>query len=41
MIFLFPNDIFNPKQPDEAYRDRVLAFKRVKAYAETNPDAPN
>lgn len=27
MIFLFPNDIFNPQQPDLAYRDRFLAFK--------------
>lgn len=27
MIFLFPNDCFNPKQPDAAYRDRFLAFK--------------
>lgn len=29
MIFLFPNDCFNPKQPDEAYRDRFLAFKEA------------
>ena len=27
MIFLFPNDCFNPRQPDEAYRDRFSAFK--------------
>ena len=29
MIFLFPNDCFNPQQPDEAYRDRFLAFKQA------------
>lgn len=29
MIFLFPNDCFNPRQPDEAYRDRFLAFKQA------------
>ena len=27
MIFLFPNDIFNSKQPDGAYHDRFFAFK--------------
>lgn len=29
MIFLFPNDCFDPKQPDEAYRERFLAFKKA------------
>jgi hypothetical protein len=29
MIFLFPNDIFNPKQPDINYQDRFLAFKNA------------
>ena len=29
MIFLFPNDIFNPKQPDIAYKDRFVAFKEA------------
>ena len=29
MIFLFPNDCFNPKQPDEAYCDRFLTFKQA------------
>ena len=27
--FLFPNDCFNPKQPDAAYGDRYLAFKQA------------
>lgn len=29
MIFLFPNDIFNPKQPDIGYKDRFFAFKNA------------
>lgn len=29
MIFLFPNDCFNPKKPDAAYRDRFLAFQQA------------
>ena len=29
MIVLFPNDIFNPKQPDTAYKDRFIAFKNA------------
>ncbi|MGD1920435.1 MAG: hypothetical protein ACFCAD_17055 [Pleurocapsa sp.] len=29
MIFLFPNDCFNPKQPDVVYGDRYLAFERA------------
>ena len=28
-VFLFPNDCFNPKQPDAAYGDRYSAFKRA------------
>ncbi len=27
VVFLFPNNCFDPKQPDDAYRDRFLAFK--------------
>jgi len=29
MIFLFPNDCFNPRQPDAAYKDRYLAFHQA------------
>ena len=29
VTFLFPNDCFNPKQPDDVYRDRFLAFKQA------------
>ena len=29
MIFLFPNNCFNPKQPDDVYRDRFLAFQQA------------
>jgi hypothetical protein len=30
MIFVFPNDCFNPKQPDQAYGDRFMAFKQAE-----------
>ena len=29
MIFLFPNDCFNPRQPDLAYEERFLSFKQA------------
>ncbi|MEL6930127.1 MAG: ATP-grasp domain-containing protein [Cyanobacteria bacterium J06600_6] len=29
MIFLFPNDCFDPQKPDAVYRDRYLAFKQA------------
>ena len=29
VTFVFPNNCFNPKQPDEAYTERYLAFKQA------------